>query len=91
MTLREPPLRERHAERDARTTEFGVVESIKAVSDVYAPVSGTVEAVNDDLTDAPELVNDDPYGDGWFVTLDLADDAELEALLDPAAYEAQTT
>ncbi len=73
-----------------KDSEFGVVESIKAVSDLYAPVSGTVEAVNDDLTNAPELVNDDPYGDGWFITVSLADTRELDALRSPEAYEEQT-
>ncbi|MEF8937891.1 MAG: glycine cleavage system protein GcvH, partial [Halovenus sp.] len=47
--------------------DFGVIESIKAVSDLYAPVSGTVTATNDDLLDTPELVNDDPFGDGWMI------------------------
>ena len=69
--------------------EFGVVESIKAVSDIYAPVSGTVTAVNDALADAPELVNEDPFGDGWFIEIDLADESELDDLLSPAAYSEQ--
>ncbi|MUV60163.1 glycine cleavage system protein GcvH, partial [Halobacterium sp. CBA1126] len=56
--------------------EFGVVESIKAVSDIYAPVSGEVTAVNDALEDQPELVNEDPFGDGWLVEVDF-DDADL--------------
>jgi glycine cleavage system H protein len=68
---------------------FGVVESIKAVSDIYTPVAGTVTAVNDDLETAPELVNEDPYGDGWMLELELADEGELEALLSPAAYREQ--
>ena len=53
--------------------EFGVIESIKAVSDLYAPISGTVTAVNEELFDAPELVNTDPFGDGWMLENDLAD------------------
>ncbi|WP_459194743.1 glycine cleavage system protein GcvH [Halosimplex sp. J119] len=69
--------------------DFGVVESIKAVSDIYAPVSGTVTAVNDDLVDAPELINEDPYGDGWLIEVELADDAELDDLLSADEYEAQ--
>jgi len=69
--------------------DFGVVESIKAVSDVYAPVSGTVTAGNDALVDEPELLNEDPYGDGWMVEVDLADESELDELLSPADYEAQ--
>jgi glycine cleavage system H protein len=66
--------------------EFGVIESIKAVSDLYAPVSGTVTAVNDDLVDAPELVNEDPFGDGWMLEVEFADEAEFDALLSPDAY-----
>jgi len=69
--------------------DFGVVESIKAVSDVYAPVSGTVTAVNDRLQDEPELLNEDPYGDGWMLEVDLADESELDDLLSPADYRDQ--
>jgi len=69
--------------------DFGVVESIKAVSDVYAPVSGTVTDTNDALIDEPELVNDDPYGEGWMLKLDLADESELDDLFDADAYEDQ--
>jgi glycine cleavage system H protein len=68
---------------------FGVVESIKAVSDLYAPVSGEVTAVNEDLFDAPELVNEDPYGDGWMLEVTLDDESELDALLSAEEYEAQ--
>jgi glycine cleavage system H protein len=68
---------------------FGVVESIKAVSDLYAPVSGTVVARNEDLFDQPELVNEDPFGDGWMLELELADESELEDLLDADAYQDQ--
>ncbi|MDG5777616.1 glycine cleavage system protein GcvH [Haloarculaceae archaeon H-GB1-1] len=70
-------------------SDFGVVESIKAVSDVYAPISGSVTAVNEDLLDEPELVNEDPYGDGWMLKVDLADEGELDDLLDAEEYEAQ--
>ncbi|KTG28417.1 glycine cleavage system protein GcvH [Haloferax profundi] len=70
--------------------EFGVVESIKAVSDLYAPISGTVVAVNEDLFDAPELVNDDPYGDGWMLELEPADESEFDDLLSPEEYREQT-
>jgi glycine cleavage system H protein len=69
--------------------QFGVIESIKAVSDLYAPVSGTVTAVNERLVDEPELVNDDPFGDGWMLELDPADDSELDELLSAEAYEQQ--
>ncbi|QSG06200.1 glycine cleavage system protein GcvH [Halapricum desulfuricans] len=68
--------------------DFAVVESIKAVSDVYAPVSGEVTAVNETLLDRPELLNDDPYGDGWLVEVELADPEELESLLSAEEYEA---
>ncbi|NIC00183.1 glycine cleavage system protein GcvH [Halobacterium sp. R2-5] len=71
-----------------REEEFGVVESIKAVSDIYAPVSGEVTAVNDALEDEPELVNDDPFGDGWLVELDF-EEADLEDLLDADEYADQ--
>ena len=65
-----------------------VVESVKAASDVYAPVAGTVVAVNDKLADAPETLNDDPYGEGWLFRLS-GDAAQAEALLDADAYGAE--
>ena len=65
---------------------FGVVESIKAISDVYAPVSGTVTAVNEALFDQPELVNEDPFGEGWMLDVALADESELDDLLGADAY-----
>lgn len=67
--------------------EAGVVESVKAASDVYAPVSGEVIEINEDLEDAPETINGDPYGDGWFYKLKLKDAAELDDLLDGAGYQ----
>ncbi|MCU1503318.1 MAG: glycine cleavage system protein [Ilumatobacteraceae bacterium] len=67
---------------------FGEVESTKSVSDVYAPLSGTVVAVNDALADAPETINRDPYGSGWLCEIEIADASELEALLDADAYQA---
>lgn len=67
---------------------FGVVESVKAVSDLFAPVGGEVVEVNEALAGAPEVVNSDPYGAGWLLRVRVADPAEVEALLDPAAYEA---
>ena len=67
---------------------FGVVESVKAVSDLFAPLAGEVVAVNDGLADAPELVNGDPYAGGWMVRLRIADAADVEDLLDAAAYDA---
>jgi glycine cleavage system H protein len=67
---------------------LGEVESTKSVSDVYSPVSGTVAESNPELENRPELVNEAPYGDGWLVTIQLSDPAELDRLLDAAAYEA---
>jgi glycine cleavage system H protein len=67
---------------------FGVVESVKAVSDLFAPVTGEVAAANDALTGSPELVNGDPFGEGWMIRLRLADPAQVDALLDAAAYDA---
>lgn len=75
----------------ARLTKGGdaaVVESVKAASDVYAPVSGTVTEGNDALADDPALVNSDPEGAGWFFKLDLDDLSELDGLMDAAAYQA---
>jgi glycine cleavage system H protein len=66
---------------------FGVVESVKAVSDLYAPISGEVVAVNEALADRPELVNQDPYGAGWLIRVRPRNPAEVDALLDAAAYE----
>jgi glycine cleavage system H protein len=70
----------------AQGAAFGEVESTKSVSDLYAPVAGTVVARNDDLDEQPELINSDPYGAGWIVEIELVDPAELDALLDAAAY-----
>ena len=67
--------------------EACVVESVKAAADVYAPVSGTVVAVNDALEEAPELVNQDPYGDGWFFKVEPTDLDEMDALLDADGYQ----
>lgn len=67
--------------------EAGVVESVKAASDIYAPLGGEVVAVNEELEDAPELVNSDPYGDGWFFKLKLSDVSELDNLLDAEGYD----
>jgi glycine cleavage system H protein len=66
--------------------ETGVVESVKAASDIYAPVSGTITEINESLEDAPETVNQDPYGDGWFFKIEPDDAAELGELLDAPAY-----
>jgi glycine cleavage system H protein len=69
---------------------FGVVESVKAVSDLYAPVSGEVTEVNEALRDAPELLNSDPFGEGWIAKITLADRSEIDALMDAAAYAEET-
>jgi glycine cleavage system H protein len=66
---------------------YAEVESVKAVSDVFAPLSGEIVAVNGDLADSPERVNEDPYGVGWLVRVKLSDHSEVDALLDAAAYE----
>jgi glycine cleavage system H protein len=66
---------------------YAEVESVKAVSDVVAPLSGEVVAVNEGLADAPEQVNDDPYGDGWLVRVKLSDPSQIDGLLDAAAYQ----
>lgn len=78
-------------EGDAVVAEetFGVVESIKAVSDLYAPLSGTVSAVNEAVFDAPELLNEDPFGEGWLLELSDIDTDEVGTLLSPEEYEQQ--
>jgi glycine cleavage system H protein len=68
---------------------FGVVESIKAVSDLYAPISGEVTAVNEELFDQPELVNDDPFGDGWMLEVEPSDETEFDELLSADEYRDQ--
>ena len=67
---------------------FGVVESVKAVSDVYAPLTGTIEEVNDDLIDAPEIINTSPYEDGWMVKIRMAEASDADELMDAEAYQA---
>lgn len=66
--------------------EFGTLESVKAVSEVYMPVSGTIKAVNSELEEKPELVNQDPYGQGWLVEVSHSDPGQLEALMDKNGY-----
>ncbi|MDG5819376.1 glycine cleavage system protein GcvH [Natronococcus sp. A-GB7] len=73
----------------AQDEEFGVIESIKAVSDLYAPVGGEVLTVNEELFDSPELVNEDALGEGWMLEIEGADETELEALLSADEYEDQ--
>ena len=71
----------------AKDGAYGEVESVKAVSDLVAPLSGKVIQVNDKLQSAPETINDDPYGEGWLVRIELADPSEADALLDAEAYK----
>ena len=78
----------RRRARRSRPPAFGVVESVKAVSDLFAPVGGEVIATNDALAGSPELVNSDPYGDGWMIRVRVADAGALDDLLDAAAYDA---
>jgi len=66
---------------------FGNVESVKAVSELYMPVSGEIVAINEDLAESPQLVNEDPYGDGWMVKIALSDPTELETLMSASEYE----
>jgi glycine cleavage system H protein len=75
----------------AKDQPYAEVESVKAVSDVIAPVSGEVVEVNEALADAPEKVNDDPYGDGWMVRVRISDPSEVDDLMDADAYEASLT
>jgi glycine cleavage system H protein len=67
---------------------FSEVESTKSVSDIYAPISGTVVEVNDALGDSPQLVNEDPYGEGWLCVIQASDTAQIDELMDAAAYRA---
>ena len=70
----------------AKDQVYAEVESVKAVSDVFAPLSGEIVAVNDGLTDSPERINHDPYGDGWMVRVRLSEPSEVDSLLDVGAY-----
>lgn len=66
---------------------FGVVESVKAVSDCYAPISGTVKEINTPVSDSPETINEDCYGEGWMVKIEISDKSELDGLMDAKGYE----
>jgi glycine cleavage system H protein len=68
----------------------GELESTKSVSEMYAPVGGTVVAINESLVDSPQLLNEDPYGDGWLCEIEMSDPSELDALMDAAGYTALT-
>ena len=67
--------------------KFGEIESVKAVSDLFSPVGGTIVEVNDSATDSPEVVNDDTYGSGWLIKVELSDTAQLDELMDATSYE----
>jgi glycine cleavage system H protein len=69
---------------------FTEVESTKSVSDIYAPVSGTIVAINEKLDDTPELLNSDPYGDGWLCSIEMSDPSQLDGLMDADSYRALT-
>jgi glycine cleavage system H protein len=84
----DPPDVGSQVKKDDSYTE---VESVKAVSDVVAPLSGEIVAVNEALADKPETINEDPYGEGWLVKVRLSDRSETEALMDAASYEATLT
>lgn len=70
---------------------FGTIEAVKTVSDLFAPCNGKVLEVNSRLEDEPELINSDPYNDGWIIKIELADSSELDELLDSVSYQAQIT
>ncbi len=70
--------------------ELGTVESVKTVSEIYAPISGTIEEYNTQLEDSPQLMNEDPYGNGWFAKIKLADPSEVDSLLDSGSYSKHT-
>ncbi len=80
----EPPEPGAQAERDS---SYGEVESVKAVSDLIAPLSGEVIEVNSKVVEAPETVNEDPYGDGWLIRIRLSDPSQVDSLLDASAYK----
>src|SRR5215467_8834071 len=74
-------------EKVSKDDPFGVVESVKAVSDIYAPVSGTVIEVNEDLPESPGVVNEDPYGDGWLIKVRFSDPSDFDDLMESDEYE----
>ena len=70
-----------------QNSQFGVVESVKTVSDLYSPVTGEITAVNDEVASSPELVNQDPYGEGWIIKVRISDQSELDSLLNANDYK----
>ena len=85
MVFFDPPKLGAEVSKDQAYTE---VESVKAVSDVFAPLSGEITAVNDALGEKPETINEDPYGEGWLVKVKLSDPSEADALMDSTEYQA---
>ncbi|MFC2096124.1 glycine cleavage system protein GcvH [Bacteroidota bacterium] len=79
---------ETEGEELAKEEVFGTIEAVKTVSDMFMPIGGEVLEVNEKLEETPEVVNQDPYGDGWLIKIKIADTAELDELLDAAAYKA---
>ena len=78
---------ETEGEELAKEEVFGTIEAVKTVSDMFMPVGGEVLEVNEKLEESPEVINNDPYGDGWLIKIKLADTSELDELLDAAAYK----
>lgn len=72
----------------AQFSKFGEIESVKAVSDLFSPVGGKIVEVNSSATDSPEVVNEEPYGTGWLIKIELSDTAQLDTLMDAATYQA---
>ncbi len=75
-------------EEFSQSDAFGVIESVKSVNDIYAPVSGKIVEINDPTVDSPEIINDDPYSEGWLVKIEMADPKELKELMTAKEYEA---
>jgi len=68
--------------------EFGTIEAVKAVAELYAPLSGEITEINEDVVDEPEKINEDPYGAGWMIKITFSDESEMDDLMDASAYEA---
>ena len=75
----------------AKSDIFGTIEAVKAASDLYCPISGEIVQINEEVVDAPETINKDPYGSGWMVKIRMSDTSELDDLMDASAYESQIT
>lgn len=81
----------KEGEAVTKNETFGVVESVKAVSDCYAPISGTVKEINNPVSENPETINEDCYGEGWMVKIEMSDPTEIKELMEPKQYEAFVT